>query len=186
MPLIVTQQAHLLPPPPLAHFLRTQPGSFYKVGPPMSNVPSPNGAVSPHSDLLLEQLVLPSLSLQSVHLHAQHSQSAPRVASTVVVPAGVQPGTKSALLVPALSAKPCSTTLAQPARISLEFAFMQTTIQVGAPTAQDAHYAFQSKAPFACAQPFAQVGAPFATCVSLYCQSKPNQWRSPPTGTKKM
>ena len=130
----------------------------------MSNVPSPNGAVSPHTDLLLEQLVFPPLSLQSIYRHAQHSQSSPRVASTVMVPAGVQPGTTSALPVPALSAKPCSTTLAQPARLQFEAALMQTATQVKAPAAQDAHYAFQPEAPFACAQPFTQVGAHFAAC----------------------
>ena len=52
VPLIVIQQAHFFPLPPLAHFQGTQPVSLDQLGPPMSNVSSPNGAVSPHSDLL--------------------------------------------------------------------------------------------------------------------------------------
>ena len=45
--LSVTQQAHLLPPAPLANVSRTQLGSLDQLGPPMSNVPSPNGDGEP-------------------------------------------------------------------------------------------------------------------------------------------
>ena len=55
--------------------------------------------------------------------------------------------------------------LTQPARLQLKAALMQTATEVGAPAAQDAHYVFQPGAPFACAQPFTQVGAFFVVCI---------------------
>ena len=66
---------------------------------------SSNPADSPQSMLLLAPLALPPVSVVSLPSHLQYvlqySQSALRVANTVMLPSALQPGTTSALYAPA-------------------------------------------------------------------------------------
>ena len=89
------QQSHQLAPSPLAPYPLTLPA------PSALPALSSNPAESPQSGHLLEPLALPSVSLASLPTHLQYvlqySQSAPSVASTVLVPAALQAGNTSAL-----------------------------------------------------------------------------------------
>ena len=95
VPLGTAQQSHQLASSPLSPYPLASPA------PSALLALSPNPAESPQSGHLLAPLALPSLSLASLPSHLQYvlqySQSAPCVASTVVVPAALQPGTTSAL-----------------------------------------------------------------------------------------
>ena len=128
VPLGAAQQSHQLAPSPLARFLYASPTSLEPVvsRPSLESalpVLSTNSAVSPQSGFLLASLALTALSaasLPSVIQYApQYLQTAPRVASTVVVPASQQPGTKSALFVLTL--------------LQFEAAAVQPASQVAAP-----------------------------------------------------
>ena len=142
VPLTAAQQSHQLAPLPLA------PYPFASPAPSALPALSSNSGESPQSGLLLAPLALPPLSVASLPSHLQYvlqySQRAPRVASTVVVPDALQPGTTSALYATA--------------PLLPEAAAMQPALQVGAPLVMGAQPS-QAGAQYAsCAQPVAQVG----------------------------
>ena len=170
------QQSHQLAPPPLARFARASPVSLVPLVPlvpPVSLEPlvsraslespallaqSPNLAESPQSRNLLAPLALPSLSLAPFPSHlqyaSQYSKSAPRVASTVVVPPAPQLATTSALYAPALPALSQLATRPQLVPLLSEAAAMQPEFQIGALPAVSA-YSYE------------QAEAQLASCVQL-------------------
>ena len=146
VPLGAAQQSHQLAPSPLA------PYPFASPAPSALQAPSSNPAESPQSGHLLAPHALPSLSFASLPSHLQYvlqySQSAPGVASTVVVPAALQPGTTSALYVPA--------------PLQFEAVAVQPASQAGAPLSMGAHPS-QAVAPLGIGAQPSQVGVQFAS-----------------------
>ena len=183
--LVASQQAHQLAPPariaslvPLdaaqqSHQLATFPLAPYPLASPApSALPalSSNPAESPQSGLLIAPLAFPLLSVASLHSHLQYalqySQSAPRVASTVVVPAALLPGTTSALYAPAPRLSEAAAV--QPAlQVGAQFAMCAQPLQVGAPLVMGAQPSQGGAQYAAYAQPVEQVGAPFGVCAQL-------------------
>ena len=144
VPLGAAQQSHQLAPSPHAPKPRAShaPSALLEL--------SPNPAESPQSEHLLAPLALPSLSFASLPSHLQYvlqySQSATRVASTVVVPAALQPGTTSALY--------------KTAPIQFESVALQPASYAVAPLSMGAHPS-QVGAQFAGAHP-SHAGAPLS------------------------
>ena len=177
VPLGAAQQSHQLAPFPLASYLLASPA------PSALPALSSNFAERPQSELLLAPLALPQLSVASLPSHLQYvlqySQSAPRVARTVMVPAALQPGTTSALyspapllpeaaaMQPALQGGPPFVMGAQFSQVGAQFAMCAQPLQAGTPLAISAQPS-QGGAQYAVsAQQVAQVGAPFAVCAQL-------------------
>ena len=170
-PLGEAQQSQLSAPSP-RHDMRVQLGATPQHS-PFSRVPpanlasshalsaSVNLAASPQLGLL--PLSRP-LSLESHSLFpVQYSQSASRVANTVVAPALSLPGTTPALhsVAPFVATQPVAL---QPfSCLQYGAASMQSTSQAGAPGVESAHPASQVGAPdVQCAQLVPQVEAPLA------------------------
>ena len=169
VPLGAAQQSYQLAPFPLAPYPLASPA------PSALPALSPNPAEIPQSWHLLAPLALPSLYLASLLSHLQYvlqySQSAPRVASTVVVPAVLQLGTTSALYAPAplqfeaASVQPASQVIAQfagayPSQAGAPLGMGAQPVQVGAQFA-GAHPT-QAGAPLSMGAQPVQVGAQFA------------------------
>ena len=177
MPLGAAQQSHQLAPFPLARYPLASPA------PSALPALSSNFVESPQSGLLLAPLALPPLFVASLPSHLQYvqqySQSAPRVASTVEVPAALQPGTTSALyapapllpeaaaMQPALQVGAPLVISAQPSQVGAQFAMCAQPLQVKAPLIMGAQPTQDGAQYAAGAQPVAQLGALFAVCAQL-------------------
>ena len=144
MPLNAAQQSNKLASFPLALY------PVALVAPSALLTLSQNPAESPQSRHLLAQFAIPSLSLASLlsqlQYVLQYSQSARRVASTVVVPAAVQPGISSALYASA--------------SLQFEAAVVQPASQVGAQFV--GAYFLQAAAPLSISAQTLQAGAPLS------------------------
>ena len=164
VPLGAAQQLHQLTSFPLAPYPLVSPAPF------ALTTLSSNFAESPQSGLLLAPLALSPLSVASLPSHLQYalqySQSAPCVASTVVVPAALQPGTTSALYAPAPRLSEAAAV--QPAlQVGAQFAMCDQPLQVGATLVMGAQPSQGGAQYAAYAQLVAQVKAPFAVCAQL-------------------
>ena len=139
------QKSHQLAPPSLACFVSC---ASLDVAPLALPTLSTNPLESPQSGLSLAPLALPALSFASlpslVQYAPQYLQTAPRVASTVVGPAALQPGDTSALFVSA--------------PLQFEAAAVQPTSHAGAPLSICAHFS-HAGAPLIMGAHPSQVGA---------------------------
>ena len=194
-PLGEAQQSQLSAPSPL-HNMCVQLGAT-----PQHTLPSRVSFANLASSHALSASVNPAASLQSgllplsrplslqSHLlfPVQYSQSAPRVASTVVAPAALQPGTTSSFyaVAPVVATQPVA--LLPFAYDQYGAASMQPTPQAGTPVVNDAHHAPQVEASLAmgaqaayevvhvamCTQAAFVGGVPIATC-SIRSSSREN------------